>query len=79
MNYLMLQIIFKEHYIRYLKKILKKVPILKSLFVGLEAVEKEIYEIFEKNGIIRFDSLNTKFDPERHQAVSKKESELQKV
>ncbi len=57
------------------KKDIEESSNLKSLFVGLEAVEKEIYEIFEKNGIIRFDSLNTKFDPERHQAVSKKESE----
>ena len=58
------------------KKDIEESANLKSLFVGLEAVEKEIYEIFEKNGITRFDSLNTKFDPERHQAVSKKESEL---
>ena len=58
------------------KKDIEESSNLKSLFVGLEAVEKEIYEIFEKNGITRFDSLNTKFDPERHQAVSKKESEL---
>ncbi len=49
---------------------------LKSLFVGLQAVEKEIYEIFEKNGITRFESINCKFDPEKHQAVSKKESEI---
>ena len=58
------------------KKDIEESPNLKSLFVGLEAVEKEIYEIFEKNGITRFNSLNTKFDPERHQAVSKKESEF---
>ena len=49
---------------------------LKNLKVGLEAVEKEIYEIFEKNGIKKFDSLKKKFDPEIHQAVSKVSSEL---
>lgn len=58
------------------RKDVEESPNLKSLYVGLEAVEKEIYEIFEKNGITRFNSLNTKFDPERHQAVSKKESEF---
>ena len=50
---------------------------LKNLKIGLEAVEKEIYEIFEKNGIKKFDSLKKKFDPEIHQAVSKVSSELQ--
>ena len=48
---------------------------LKNLFNGLKAVEKEIHDIFEKNGVKKFDSLNEKFDPERHQAVSKRDSE----
>ena len=48
---------------------------LKNLVIGLEAVEKEIYEIFEKNGVVRFDSLEKKFNPEIHQAVSKKNSD----
>ena len=47
---------------------------LKNLVIGLEAVEKEIYEIFEKNGVVRFESLENKFNPELHQAVSKKNS-----
>ena len=46
----------------------------KNLFNGLKAVEKEIYDIFEKNGVKKFDSMGEKFDPERHQAVSKKDS-----
>ena len=46
-------------------------PKLKNLKIGLEAVEKEIYEIFEKNGVKKFDSLEKKFDPEIHQSVSK--------
>ena len=48
---------------------------LKNLVIGLEAVEKEIYEIFEKNGVVRFESLEKKFNPEIHQAVSKKNSD----
>ena len=44
---------------------------LKNLVIGLEAVEKEIYEIFERNGVVRFESLEKKFNPELHQAVSK--------
>ncbi len=48
---------------------------LKNLVIGLEAVEKEIYEIFEKNGVVRFESLDEKFNPEIHQAVSKKNSD----
>tara|TARA_B100000900_G_scaffold48910_1_gene36180 strand:- start:124 stop:717 length:594 start_codon:yes stop_codon:yes gene_type:complete len=51
-------------------------PNLKNLLVGLEAVEKEIFEIFEKNGVKKFDSHEKKFDPEIHQAVSKIESTL---
>ncbi len=50
-------------------------PKLKNLILGLEAVEKEIYEIFEKNGVKGFDSFEKKFDPEMHQAVSKKNSD----
>ncbi len=48
---------------------------LKNLIIGLQAVEKEIYEIFEKNGVKRFNSLKEKFNPEIHQAVSKKDSD----
>ena len=49
---------------------------LKNLVIGLQAVEKEIYEIFEKNGVKRFNSYKEKFNPDIHQAVSKKESEF---
>ena len=48
---------------------------LKNLVIGLEAVEKEIYEIFERNGVVCFESLEKKFNPEIHQAVSKKNSD----
>lgn len=44
--------------------------LLKNLVVGIKAVEKEFYDVFEKNGISKFVSLDKKFDPELHQAVS---------
>ena len=49
---------------------MKDDQVVKNLVIGLEAVEKELYDIFEKNGITRFDSLKEKFNPEIHQAVS---------
>ena len=45
--------------------------VLKNLVIGIEAIEKELGDALEKNGIKRFDSLNQKFNPELHQAVSK--------
>lgn len=45
--------------------------LVKNLAIGIRAVEKEFFEVFEKNGITKFSSLNKKFDPEVHQAVSK--------
>jgi molecular chaperone GrpE len=49
----------------------EKNKVLKNLVLGLQAVEKEIHEIFDKNGVKQFDSMNQKFNPEIHQAVSK--------
>ena len=49
--------------------------VLKNLVIGIQAIEKELGDAFEKNGVKRFDSLDQKFDPERHQAVSKIHSE----
>ena len=57
------------------KNDIEQIESLRNLFNGLKAVEKEIHDIFEKNGVKKFDSLNEKFNPEIHQAVSKKESE----
>jgi Molecular chaperone GrpE (heat shock protein) len=59
------------------KDVEEKNTTMKNLVIGLRAVEKEIYDIFEKNGIKRFDSLKLKFDPEKHQAVSKIDSDLE--
>ena len=45
--------------------------VLKNLIIGIEAVEKELLDSLEKNGVVKFDSINQKFNPEIHQAVSK--------
>ena len=50
--------------------------VLKNLITGIKAIEKELYGIFEKNGITSFSSLNQKFDPELHQAVSQINNEI---
>ena len=44
---------------------------MKNLVIGIQAVEKELDDVFLKNGIKKFDSLDQKFNPELHQAVSK--------
>lgn len=68
-----------DNFERALKSVTKEIEedntSIKNLVIGLQAVEKDIYDIFEKNGIQRFDSLAQKFDPEKHQAVSKVDSE----
>ena len=60
------------------KRALQSVPeketqntLVNNLIIGIRAVEKEFFEVFEKNGIKKFSSINQKFDPEIHQAVSK--------
>jgi len=55
---------------------IEKDPIIKNLVVGIQAIEKEFHDIFEKNGIKKFDCINKKFDPNLHQAVSKIHSNL---
>ena len=49
----------------------EKDKLLKNLVIGIQAVEKELDDAFLKNGIKKFDSLDQKFNPELHQAVSK--------
>ena len=44
--------------------------VVKNLLVGIQAVEKELKGSLEKNGVKMFESLNTKFNPELHQAIS---------
>ena len=49
----------------------EKDKLLKNLVIGIKAVEKELDDVFLKNGIKKFNSLDQKFNPELHQAVSK--------
>ena len=49
--------------------------VLKNLVIGIQAIEKDLRDALEKNGITRFDALDQKFDHEIHQAVSKVHSE----
>ncbi len=49
--------------------------IIKNLIIGIKAVEKELIDSLEKHGVIKFDSINQKFNPEIHQAVSKVHNE----
>lgn len=42
---------------------------IKNLIEGLLMVKKELATALEKNGIIKIDSLNKKFDPNLHQAM----------
>ena len=44
--------------------------IIKNLIIGIKAVEKELIDSLEKHGVTKFDSINQKFNPEIHQAVS---------
>ena len=49
--------------------------VIKNLVIGIKAVEKELIDSLEKNGVTKFDSINQKFNPEIHQAVSKVHNE----
>ena len=49
--------------------------VIKNLVIGIKAVEKELIDSLEKHGVTKFDSINQKFDPEIHQAVSKVQNE----
>jgi len=53
----------------------EKDKLLKNLVIGIQAVEKELDDVFVKNGIKKFDSLDQIFNPEIHQAVSKVNNE----
>jgi len=63
-----------DNFERAIQSVPKDLPednlILKNLVIGIRAIEKEFYDVFEKNGIQKFSSLNTRFNPELHQAVS---------
>jgi molecular chaperone GrpE len=41
----------------------------KGLIIGLEATQRELMAVFERNGITRIDSVGQPLDPNRHQAM----------
>lgn len=41
----------------------------KGLIVGLEATQRELLSVFERNGIKRIESVGQPLDPNRHQAM----------
>lgn len=41
----------------------------KGLIAGLEATQRELASVFERNGIKRIDALGQSLDPNRHQAM----------
>ena len=49
--------------------------VIKNLIIGIKAVEKELIDSLERHGVTKFDSINQKFNPEIHQAVSKVHNE----
>ena len=47
----------------------------KDTMLGIELIEKELINSFDKNGIKAFESVGKKFDPNFHQALNEVESE----
>ncbi len=41
----------------------------KGLVTGLEATQRELLSVFERNGIVRIEALGQPLDPNRHQAM----------
>jgi len=44
-------------------------PALKSLIDGVEVTQRELHNVFERHGIVRFDPRGEKFNPNFHQAM----------
>ena len=69
-----------DNFQRAMKFIPEKLPedneLLTNLITGMQAIEKEFYDVFEKHGITRFSSINQKFNPDIHQAVSQTHSNI---
>ncbi|PKA62403.1 hypothetical protein AXF42_Ash009289 [Apostasia shenzhenica] len=45
------------------------VSLLKSLLKGVEMTDKQLAEVFRKFEIVKYDPVNEKFDPNRHNAI----------
>jgi molecular chaperone GrpE len=53
------------------KEPLEQNPALKTLLEGVEVTERELFKVFERHGVTRFDPLGEKFDPHVHEAMVK--------
>ncbi len=53
------------------KEPLDENPALKTLLEGVEVTERDLFKVFERHGITRFDPLGEKFDPHMHEAMVK--------
>jgi molecular chaperone GrpE len=53
------------------KEPLDQNPALKTLLEGVEVTERDLFKVFERHGITRFDPLGEKFDPHQHEAMVK--------
>ena len=49
----------------------------KGLVVGLEATQRELLSVFERNGIKKIDAIGEKLDPNRHQAMIEMPSDVE--
>jgi molecular chaperone GrpE len=47
----------------------------KSVFSGFELINKQLKDIFSKNGISEIDALGESFDPSLHQAIAQEKTE----
>ena len=52
-----------------------KLDEFKDIITGIELIEKELVNSFDKNGIKSFESIGKKFDPNFHQALNEVESD----
>ncbi len=48
---------------------LKENEAIKALVAGIEATQRELHSVFERNGITKIDSIGQPLDPNKHQAV----------
>ena len=53
------------------KEPLDESPALRTLLEGVEVTERDLFKVFERHGITRFDPLGEKFDPHFHEAMVK--------
>lgn len=77
-NFALSLLTVSDNFQRAKQSLPKEMPddnLLKNLLIGMEAIEKDFYDAFLKNGIKNFSSIDEKFNPEIHQAVSNVESE----